>query len=84
MTEIKYYEVRLTEAEIMRVEVALYDRATILYAIGNRLAYKGDKEGANGMDKRASDLEKIATKIAYPLDVDYIAKYNGSKSNSVS
>lgn len=78
MTEVKYYTVRLTEEEIMTVEDALYERASVLYAIGTQLLYKKNKAQSVVMDNRAKELEKLASKIAYPIDVEYIAKYNGN------
>lgn len=85
MSETKTYQVILTEEEIMKIEEALYDRASVLYAIADQLLYKNNKEQSRTMDKRASHLEKLATKIAFPLDEAYIKGYNGKKEpNSVA
>jgi hypothetical protein len=79
MSEVKTYQINLTEEEILRLEEALYDRASVLYAIGSQLDYKGNKEQSRNLDKKASELEKIATKVAYPIDQEYIKNFNLKK-----
>jgi hypothetical protein len=79
MSEVKTYQINLTEEEILRLEEALYDRASVLYTIGRQLDYKGNKEQSRNLDKRASELEKIATKVAYPIDQEYIKNFNLKK-----
>lgn len=84
MSEVMTYQITLTENEILMVEEALYDRASVLYAIGSQLEYKGNKAQSQTLDKKASKLEKVASKIAYPLDQEYIRGYNGTKPNIVA
>lgn len=84
MAEVKTYAIELTENQIMQLEETLYDRASVLYAISSQMEYKGNKEQSRNLDKRASSLEKLASKIAYPLDQEYIKEYNGIKSSRVA
>lgn len=71
------YNIKLTKDEILTVEEALYDRASVLYAIGDQLLHAGSNEQSKNLDKRASKLEFIASMIAYPIDQEHIKNYNG-------
>jgi hypothetical protein len=74
---VKTYKILLTKDEILKVEEALYDRASVLYAIGSQLEHAGSNQQSKNIDKRASELEHIASLIAYPIDEEYIRNYNG-------
>lgn len=71
------YNIKLTKDEILTVEEALYERASVLYAIGDQLLHAGSNEQSKNLDKRASRLEQIASLIAYPIDQEHIKNYNG-------
>lgn len=79
MNKIKVYEVRLTKEEILKVEEALFERASVLYAIGSQLEHAGSTEQSRNIDRRASELELLASIISYPIDKEYGEKYNGAQ-----
>lgn len=74
---IKVYDIKLTKDEILTIEEALYDRASVLYAIGDQLLHAGSNEQSKNLDRRASKLEHIASLVAYPIDQEHIRNYNG-------
>jgi hypothetical protein len=76
---IKIYEVRLSKDEILKIEEALFDRASVLYAIGRQLEHAGSTQQSRNLDKRASELEYLASLVAYPIDEEY----NGKKQNNL-
>ena len=56
MSETKVYDIKLTKDEILTIEEALYDRASVLYAIGDQLLHAGSNEQSKNLDRRASKL----------------------------
>ena len=76
---MKTYNLSLTRKELETIEEALFARSALLYAIGDQLVAsdrQGAKEEANGFDNRAYLIEKLAAKIVFPLDHEYIQNYN--------
>jgi hypothetical protein len=70
------HNLTLTSEEIVLLEETLYDRSTVLSAIGSQLIYAGKKDQAVRLDKRSRALEELARKVSLPLDKEYIANYN--------
>lgn len=76
---MKTFSLELTRKELETIEEALFARSALLYAIGDQIHAKGtvgSKEEANGFDARAYSIEKLAAKIVFPLDHEYIQNYN--------
>lgn len=67
------YPVYLTIQEIMLAEEALFDRSTVLAAIADVNTYSKRIDKGVALDKKVLALEKIARKIALPLDEMYMA-----------
>lgn len=72
---MKEYTLHLTKQELEKIEEALYARSSLLYAIGDQLFDKDKREEANGFDSRARLLEKLAAKVVFPLDQEYIQTF---------
>ncbi len=72
-TEEKVYAVYLTIQEIMLAEEALFDRSAVLSAIADVNVYQNRKDKGEALDKKVLRIEKIARKIAQPLDEMYAA-----------
>lgn len=73
--ETSKYSIQLTLEEIAIVEEALYDKSSLLSAIGTQLVYKNKRDESARLDKRSRILEDLARKIAQPLDTEYIKNY---------
>lgn len=79
---MKEYTLHLTKQELEKIEEALYARSSLLYAIGDQLFDKDKREEANGFDSRARLLEKLAAKVVFPLDQEYIQTFRTTFSES--
>lgn len=76
---MKTFSLELTRKEIEMIEEALFARSALLYAIGDQIFAQGKpnaKEEANSFDDRAYKIQKLAAKIVFPLDHEYIQNYN--------
>jgi hypothetical protein len=76
---MKTFNLNLTRKELDTIEEALFARSALLYAMGDQVLAQdrqGAKEEANGFDNRAYFIEKLAAKIVFPLDHEYIQSYN--------
>lgn len=76
---MKTFSLELTRKELETIEEALFARSALLYAMGDQIIAqdrKDAKEEANGFDNRAYYIEKLAAKIVFPLDHEYIQNYS--------
>ena len=76
---MKTFDLNLTRKELEMIEEALFARSALMYAMGDQIISQGrqdSKEEANGFDNRAYEMEKLAAKIIFPLDHEYIQNYN--------
>lgn len=76
----KMIPIFLTYAEMAIVEEALYARASVLYAIADQQIKRENNSGALQLDYKATALEKVAGKIGYPLDKQYMDSYKETKT----
>lgn len=67
------YAVYLTLDEMLMAEEALFERSTVLQAIADMNIYKNKIKNATRIDKKVILLEKVARKIAQPVDDMYHA-----------
>lgn len=82
MSDKTVHNVPLTEEEILAIESALYDRASVLFAVARQLEYSGNKEQARIIEKRGNYIEFMANKVAMPIDQAYLTKVNKSKETA--
>ncbi|CAB4149256.1 hypothetical protein UFOVP536_63 [uncultured Caudovirales phage] len=76
---MKTFNLTLTRKELETIEEALFARSALLYAMGDQIIAQertNAKEEANGFDNRAYYIEKLAAKVVFPLDQEYIQNYN--------
>lgn len=67
------YPIYLTLQEIMVAEDALFERSSVLSAIADMNVYHKRNDKGDSLDKKVILLERIAKKIAMPLDEMYMA-----------
>ena len=70
----KLYPIYLTQEELLSFEEALWDKATILDVIAHDLLEKKEKGKAHKAKEKSVYFEKLAGKVAVPLDEIYKAK----------
>ena len=64
----KLYPVYFSEQELLVLEEALYDRASLLGLIARDLLDKKEKQKAHDANEKSYYLETLAGKVAIPLD----------------
>jgi hypothetical protein len=74
MKQEKLYPVYFSEQELLVVEEALYDRASLLGLIARDLLDKKEKQKAHDANEKSYYLETLAGKVAIPLDEIYAEK----------
>lgn len=70
----KLYPVYFSEQELLVLEEALYDRASLLGLIARDLLDKKEKQKAHDANEKSYYLETLAGKVAIPLDELYAEK----------
>jgi hypothetical protein len=78
----KLYPIYLTQNELLSFEEALWDKATILDVIAHDLLEKKEKGKAHKAKEKSVYFEKLAGKVAVPLDEIYKAKNTNTKENA--
>jgi hypothetical protein len=71
MKQEKLYPVYFSEQELLVLEEALYDRASLLGLIARDLLDKKEKQKAHDANEKSYYLETLAGKVAIPLDEIY-------------
>jgi hypothetical protein len=71
----KLYPIYLTHDELLSFEQALWDKSTILDTIAHEMLEKKEKGKAHKAKERSVYFERLAGKVALPLDEIYKAKY---------
>ena len=74
MKQEKLYPVYFSEQELLVLEEALYDRASLLGLIARDLLDKKEKQKAHDANEKSYYLETLAGKVAIPLDELYAEK----------
>jgi hypothetical protein len=70
----KLYPIYLTQNELLSFEEALWDKSTLLDVIAHDLLEKKEKGKAHKAKEKSVYFEKLAGKVAVPLDEIYKAK----------
>ena len=70
----KLYPIYLTQEELLSFEEALWDKATILDVIAHDLLEKKEKGKAHKAKEKSVYFERLAGKVAVPLDEIYKAQ----------
>jgi hypothetical protein len=70
----KLYPIYLTHDELLSFEEALWDKSTLLDVIAHDLLEKKEKGKAHKAKEKSVYFEKLAGKVAVPLDEIYKAK----------
>jgi hypothetical protein len=70
----KLYPIYLTQDELLSFEEALWDKSTLLDVIAHDLLEKKEKGKAHKAKEKSVYFEKLAGKVAVPLDEIYKAK----------
>jgi hypothetical protein len=71
MKQEKLYPVYFSEQELVALEEALYDRASLLGLIAQNMLNKKEKHKAHKANEKSYYLETLAGKVAIPLDEIY-------------
>jgi hypothetical protein len=78
----KLYPIYLTQNELLSFEEALWDKSTLLDVIAHDLLEKKEKGKAHKAKEKSVYFEKLAGKVAVPLDEIYKAKNTNTKENA--
>jgi hypothetical protein len=78
----KLYPIYLTQNELLSFEEALWDKSTLLDVIAHDLLEKKEKGKAHKAKEKSVYFEKLAGKVAVPLDEIYKAKNTNTKETA--
>ncbi len=78
----KLYPIYLTQDELLSFEEALWDKSTLLDVIAHDLLEKKEKGKAHKAKEKSVYFEKLAGKVAVPLDEIYKAKNTNTKETA--
>jgi len=70
----KLYPIYLTQEELLSFEEALWDKSTVLDVIAHDLLEKKEKGKAHKAKEKSVYFERLAGKVAVPLDEIYKAQ----------
>ena len=70
----KLYPIYLTQEELLSFEEALWDKSTVLDVIAQDLLEKKEKGKAHKAKEKSVYFERLAGKVAVPLDEIYKAQ----------